>query len=151
MPGASKNQTQNSRIWIKERFIGGEVTKKEVAKPIFCKYKVQTSFMSQEGEMGGATGNWLLHTSGHQQGSDNYCASWCESIMRFLQIFDKQYILTLPPQTASRIPVMTSTRTSICKTKQKVLVERPWEQRSLNKMESERLFILLCHINLNLS
>ena len=40
-------------------------------------------------------------------------------VTRFWQIFDKQYILLLSPQAASRIPLIISM--SVCKTKQKLL------------------------------
>lgn len=46
---------------------------------ILRKYEVQAFFMSREGKMGEARGDWQLQISGHQQGSEEDCASWCDS------------------------------------------------------------------------
>ena len=108
-----------------------------ILKFIFGKYRVEVSFMPREGEMGGARGDWPLHTwggaggSGASRGRRKVILVAVSLAMRFLQIFDKQYIVSLSSQAITRISLMINI--SICKTEQKLLAWRPWEQSRLEQ------------------
>lgn len=69
--------------------------------------------------MGGTRDDWLSTRSGHQKGWRKIVVVAVRQVTIFLQIFDKQYILPLPPQASKRISLIISM--SIYKTNQKLL------------------------------